>query len=264
MTKYFSNYCFTSSAGVENRSFYSLFWSIFMYINNTLMWKVLHVTFVVLTLSNFNWWASRSNPRTHNKWVRLPPLTLKWVGKLPLYKMIHMKTRQGPQCHTCRFISTKIHANAVVDVVWGSKSSCEEVQWYKKTLLHTRRDSHWPKTIESQCHMSQTVLNFQVIEASANESAGRSWLTSAADWHKTCPSLECPSAITFVLLSVWTQLKEAQFKVLPHLNPTSSSHTLTTKSLTHTQGTYSELFKAQLSACMCVKWQSAALRGCAS
>lgn len=141
MTKYFSNYCFTSSAGVKNRSFYSLFWSIFMYINNTLMWKVLHVTFVVLTLSNFNWWASRSNPRTHNKWVRLPPLTLKWVGKLPLYKMIHMKTRQGPQCHTCRFISTKIHANAIVDVVWGSKSSCEEVQWYKK-LFSTLEEIH--------------------------------------------------------------------------------------------------------------------------
>lgn len=145
-----------------------------------------------------------------------------------------------------------------------------------KSLLHTRRDSHWPKTTGSQWHSVTTgekkhwwhkvtnCSNFQLIEASANESAGHRWLTSAADWHKTCPSLECPSAITFVLLSVWTQLKEAQFKVLPHLNPTSSSRTLTTKSLTHTQGTYSELFKAQLSACMCVKWQSAALWGCAS
>lgn len=88
--------------------------------------------------------------------------------------MIHMKTRQRPQCHTCRLFSTKIHANAVVDVVWGSKSSCEGVQWYKK-VFSTLEEIHIDQKLLEVNGMSQTVLNFQVIEASANESAGHRW-----------------------------------------------------------------------------------------
>lgn len=163
MTKYFSNYCFTSSAGVKNRSFYSLFWSIFMYINNTLMWKVLHVTFVVFTLSNFNWWASRSNPRTHNKWVRLPPLTLKWVGKLPSYKMAQWytwKPDKGPSVTPAGLFPLKFMQMLLWMWFEVPRAPVKRCSGIKKTLLHTRRDSHWPKTIESQCHMSQTVLNF--------------------------------------------------------------------------------------------------------